>query len=437
MIGDVGDDPQPARVRPGVDGPHGDVLVGAHVHRRRRHHRAARVLEHAARQHHRLDDLRADPAAPRHHRGSGLRGPSSSGRSGAASPAWSPRACSPSPCSGGRAARLHRPRGDVRRRPARRARSHRRDRDAGVLVRRRAARRFRRARVARPSSPSTCPTGRRRWPCSSPSRWPWSPAASPARPTPRRSARWARSPSSPSASLSPGNMNVNLMSANITAAAAGSSADLLTDLKSGYLLGAHPAQAVHRPVRRHLRRDAGHRAVPSGSSCRTRACWAPTSSPRPRPRPGAPWRVALSQGLGSLGPVKIWSSRSAGSWASSCHASEDLPEAAAPHPVAGRRRPGLDLPLVLRPALLPRRRARLVGREEVSEVVGGVHLPRGVRLDRRREPHGRGPRDLGERPGASAQTARPLIWARAVDSSREVAVTDPVAAPNRRRPRRA
>ncbi|MBM4118391.1 OPT family oligopeptide transporter, partial [bacterium] len=36
------------------------------------------------------------------------------------------------------------------------------------------------------------------------------------------------------------NMNVNLMSANITAACAGSSADLLTDLKSGYMLGAHP-----------------------------------------------------------------------------------------------------------------------------------------------------------------------------------------------------
>ena len=40
--------------------------------------------------------------------------------------------------------------------------------------------------------------------------------------------------------LDPGNMNVNLMSANITAGAACSSADLLTDLKSGYLLGAHP-----------------------------------------------------------------------------------------------------------------------------------------------------------------------------------------------------
>ncbi len=40
--------------------------------------------------------------------------------------------------------------------------------------------------------------------------------------------------------LSPRNMNVNLMAANITAASAASSADLLTDLKSGYLLGANP-----------------------------------------------------------------------------------------------------------------------------------------------------------------------------------------------------
>ena len=40
--------------------------------------------------------------------------------------------------------------------------------------------------------------------------------------------------------LAPGNVSVNLMSANVTAAAASSSADLLTDLKSGYLLGANP-----------------------------------------------------------------------------------------------------------------------------------------------------------------------------------------------------
>jgi len=42
--------------------------------------------------------------------------------------------------------------------------------------------------------------------------------------------------------LAPGNTTVNLMTAGITAGAAASSADLLTDLKSGYLLGANPRQ---------------------------------------------------------------------------------------------------------------------------------------------------------------------------------------------------
>src|SRR5262249_38213309 len=42
--------------------------------------------------------------------------------------------------------------------------------------------------------------------------------------------------------LSPGNVNVNLMSHNIAAGAAPSAADLLTALKSGYLLGANPRQ---------------------------------------------------------------------------------------------------------------------------------------------------------------------------------------------------
>jgi uncharacterized oligopeptide transporter (OPT) family protein len=40
--------------------------------------------------------------------------------------------------------------------------------------------------------------------------------------------------------LAKGNITVNLMSAGTTAGAGGSSADLLTDLKSGYLLGANP-----------------------------------------------------------------------------------------------------------------------------------------------------------------------------------------------------
>lgn len=42
--------------------------------------------------------------------------------------------------------------------------------------------------------------------------------------------------------LSPADKTVNLMTAGITAGAAGSAADLLTDLKSGYLLGANPRQ---------------------------------------------------------------------------------------------------------------------------------------------------------------------------------------------------
>jgi OPT family oligopeptide transporter len=40
--------------------------------------------------------------------------------------------------------------------------------------------------------------------------------------------------------LAPSNVTANLMTASITAGAAGSAADLLTDLKSGYLLGANP-----------------------------------------------------------------------------------------------------------------------------------------------------------------------------------------------------
>lgn len=40
--------------------------------------------------------------------------------------------------------------------------------------------------------------------------------------------------------LAPSNMTTNLMTASVTAGAAGATADLLTDLKSGYLLGANP-----------------------------------------------------------------------------------------------------------------------------------------------------------------------------------------------------
>jgi len=105
--------------------------------------------------------------------------------------------------------------------------------------------------------------------------------------------------------LSPGNMSVNLMSANVTAAAAGSSADLLTDLKSGYLLGAHPrkqfiAQFAGIFVGTLVTVLSFRLLVPDSSALGTDQFPAPSAQT---------WRavaLALSQGIASLGPVKGW-----------------------------------------------------------------------------------------------------------------------------------
>jgi OPT family oligopeptide transporter len=106
--------------------------------------------------------------------------------------------------------------------------------------------------------------------------------------------------------LNPGNINVNLMSANITAGAAGSAADLLTDLKSGYLLGAHPRKQF-------IAQFAGifigtlvsvlafslivNKAEVLGSE----------QFPAPAAQTWAAVAKALSEGLSALGSVKIWS----------------------------------------------------------------------------------------------------------------------------------
>ena len=107
-------------------------------------------------------------------------------------------------------------------------------------------------------------------------------------------------------SVNPGNMNVNLMSANITAAAADSSADLLTDLKSGYLLGANPTKQF-------LAQFSGifigtlvtvlsfQVLVPDASALGTDQFPAPAAQA---------WKgvaQAIGLGLESLHPVKVWS----------------------------------------------------------------------------------------------------------------------------------
>jgi len=106
--------------------------------------------------------------------------------------------------------------------------------------------------------------------------------------------------------LSPGNVNVNLMSANVTAAAAGSSADLLTDLKSGYLLGAHPrkqfvAQFAGIFVGTLVSVLAFRLLVPTAAVLGTDQFPAPAAQT---------WRavaLALSHGVTDLGAIKIWS----------------------------------------------------------------------------------------------------------------------------------
>ena len=105
--------------------------------------------------------------------------------------------------------------------------------------------------------------------------------------------------------LSPGNINVNLMSANVTASTASSAADLLTDLKSGYLLGANPRQQF-------LAQFAGI-FVGTAATVLAFKALVPDASVLGSdqfPAPAAQtWRVvalALGRGLDALEPAKVW-----------------------------------------------------------------------------------------------------------------------------------
>ncbi len=227
-------------LRAGVDGADGDAHLGAHVHRGRRHHGPARGLEHAAGERHRLDDLRAHPPAPRHH------------RRARATPTlvqwtlWGGVACMVTSSLLAFALQW---------RTALRAFT-----DLGAMFgvgRRRAD-----DPVAAIEAPASWFVGGQivglvglAWLGHRTFGMPyWQTALAVllsfvlALVACRVTGETDTTPVGAMGKItqlifgvvSPGNMNVNLMSANMTAAAAGSSADLLTDLKSGYLLGAHP-----------------------------------------------------------------------------------------------------------------------------------------------------------------------------------------------------
>jgi uncharacterized oligopeptide transporter (OPT) family protein len=106
--------------------------------------------------------------------------------------------------------------------------------------------------------------------------------------------------------INPGNVNVNLMSANITASAAASSADLLTDLKSGYLLGANPrqqflAQFAGIFVGTVVTVFAFSVLVPNAAALGT------DQFPAPAAQTWSAVAKALSRGIESLEPIKVWS----------------------------------------------------------------------------------------------------------------------------------
>jgi uncharacterized oligopeptide transporter (OPT) family protein len=105
--------------------------------------------------------------------------------------------------------------------------------------------------------------------------------------------------------LNPGNLNINLMSANITAGAATSAADLLTDLKSGYLLGANPRQQF-------LAQFAGI-FVGAIVSVLTFTVLVPNAQalgtvqfPAPAAQTWSAVAIALGRGLSSLEAIKLW-----------------------------------------------------------------------------------------------------------------------------------
>jgi OPT family oligopeptide transporter len=103
----------------------------------------------------------------------------------------------------------------------------------------------------------------------------------------------------------PALQNINLMAANITAGAAGSSADLLTDLKTGYLLGANPRKQF---LAQFLGIFTGtlvtvlcfHVLVPNVSILGSEKFPAPSAMT---------WKAvaeAMSEGISNLHPAKIW-----------------------------------------------------------------------------------------------------------------------------------
>ena len=105
--------------------------------------------------------------------------------------------------------------------------------------------------------------------------------------------------------LNPGKMNINLMAANITAGAASSSGDLLTDLKTGYLLGANPrlqflAQFAGIFMGTVVTVVSFRALVPDYNAVGSQ------QFPAPAAMTWQAMAIAMSEGISKLHVVKIW-----------------------------------------------------------------------------------------------------------------------------------
>jgi uncharacterized oligopeptide transporter (OPT) family protein len=206
--------------------------------------------------------------------------------------------------------------------------------------------------------------------------------------------------------LSPGNVNVNLMSANITAGAATSAADLLTDLKSGYLLGANPRQQF-------LAQFSGI-FVGTVVSVLTFAVLVPDAQvlgtdqfPAPAAQTWSAVAIALGQGLSSLESVKL-SLIFAGSVVGVLLTLAAIPKMPGVSSLSVSVRSRLGVPLVLWGFVLPRRPNCAPARETETKARQRVHFARGVGCGGRRLADGCGAGVLGQWRHHSQQATRRL-----------------------------
>ena len=208
--------------------------------------------------------------------------------------------------------------------------------------------------------------------------------------------------------LSPGNVNVNLMSANITAGAATSAADLLTDLKSGYLLGANPHQQF-------LAQFAGI-FVGAVVSVLAFAVLVPDAQalgtdqfPAPAAQTWAAVAIALGRGLSSLEAIKLWLIvAGAVVGAALTLAPVLLPKYREVSTLGVGVRARLGVQLVLRVLVLPGGPRCAPDREPRTEDRGRVHPAGSVGRSRRWLAHGSGAGVLGQWREYPQQALRPL-----------------------------